>query len=343
MTDLLTGVDLSHAAWLESRGAVYRDASGPRDPFALCREAGHRLVRLRVYAGDAAAAAENPFDCEPVLTGLVGLARRARQAGLGIMLDLHYADSWADPQHQPTPPDWLGLPAAALADAVAAHGREVMQALAAADAWPELVQVGNEITNGMLWPHGLIAADGGDPAAWDRLAALLHAAVRGIRSVPGPSIPRLVLHLDRGGDWAATRRFLDRIGERGVPWDVLAQSYYPFWHGPPERLDECLRESALRYRRPVILAEVASHHEASASEAGGGFEPSPAGQVAFLRRMVQAVRAVPGGLGLGVVWWGAEYAPAFVLPHPRLNARSCFDRQGIALPVLYELGRSAVI
>lgn len=336
---LIAGADLSHLCWLEAAGAVYRDGGRPVDPVALCRSRGLNLVRLRLYCGDDALAAADPYNSAPVLSQLIPLAKRVRAAGMRILLDLHYTDRWADPASQTVPACWAGLSGAALESALEAWNRDLFTRLIAEGLLPELVQVGNEITNGMLWPHGRI--DGDQPAQWDAFAGLLHAAVRGIRAACGPSTPPLCLHLDRGGDWPATMRFFDRISERGVPWDVLGQSYYPFWHGTPAQLAACLDESARRWRKPVLVAEYACHHVPSRDETSAGIAETPADQARRLREIVDIVRAVPGGLGLGVVWWGAEYVPVGHRSDARLNARSCFAADGEALPVLATLGGAA--
>jgi arabinogalactan endo-1,4-beta-galactosidase len=336
----IAGADLSHLCWLEPAGAVYRDAGRLADPIALCRRRGLNLVRLRLYAGSDALAAADPFNSAPVLAQLLPLARRVRAAGMRYLLDLHYTDQWADPGKQGVPAIWAGLSGAGLAAALEAWNRQLFELLIAEDLLPEMVQVGNEITNGMLWPHGRIEVD--QPATWNACADLLTAAIRGIRAAAGAATPPLCIHLDRGGDWESTRRFIDRISERGVPWDVLGQSYYPFWHGTPAQLGECLVESARRWRKPVLLAEFACHHVACPDERSAAFSETPADQAARLREIVEVVRAVPDGLGMGVIWWGAEYVPVGHPSDARLNARSCFARDGEALPVLAALGAAAV-
>lgn len=335
----IAGADLSHLCWLEAAGAVYHSGGHAGDPFAICRARGLNLVRLRLYNGDDALAAADPFNCAPVLSQLLPLARRAQAAGLRVLLDLHFSDHWADPAHQDAPAMWAGLSGAALEAALEEWNRALFARLIAEDLLPAMVQVGNEITNGMIWPHGRI--DGDQPQQWDALAGLLRAAVRGIRSACGAATPLLCLHLDRGGDWAATERFIDRIDARGVPWDILGQSYYPFWHGTPQDLGHCLTASAERWRKPVLVAEYACHHLPCPAEKSAGIAETPGEQVVRLQEIVEVVRAVPHGLGLGVVWWGAEYLPVGHPADARLNARSCFAADGEALPVLATLGGAA--
>lgn len=335
MDAFILGADLSHLAWLESLGAVYRNGRGPCDAIGLCRARGLDTVRLRVYAGATADACGNMRDRSPTLDQLLPLARRVRDAGMRLLLDFHFTDTWADPQAQPVPKAWAGLSGAGLEAAIARHCREVMVALADDGIRPPLVQLGNEITNGILWPHGRI--DGDDPRRWDALAGLLRAAADGVLAGADGQRPSLVIHLDRGGDWEATRRFMDRIGERGVPWDILGLSYYPFWHGPLEQLRACLHGAAVRYRRPVLIAETASHQRPVEQEASPGLESTAAGQVEFVQRLGEVVRSVPERRGCGIVWWGAEYLPIAGVLDDRLNARACFDADGHALPVLAAL------
>ena len=140
------------------------------------------------------------------------MARRAKAAGMRILLDPHYSDFWADPQKQPIPASWpQDLPS--LAATVHDYTRDALNALAAQGTPAQMLQLGNEIRNGILWPTGQLD---GSADQWDRLGTLLRAAAAGARDAKGPT-PRLVVHYDQGGDNAGSRWFFDNIVAQHVP------------------------------------------------------------------------------------------------------------------------------
>ncbi len=341
------GADVSHVAFFESRGKVYRDGGKAEDPFAILKRHGLTCVRLRLFTSSAERAQRDPYNCINNLEYTVPLAVRARKAGLKLMLDLHYSDTWADPAHQTKPDAWKGLPFDRLEERLRAYSRDSIAAFRQADATPDYVQVGNEITPGMVWPDGRVGGADDHPAQWAKLGRLLRAAIRGIREPAGESGPRIVLHLDRGGDWKTTRWFFDRLREQRVEFDIIGQSYYPFWHGSLDDVRVCLSNAVARYGKPVMVVETGFpwREDTSAgrpSQPLAGIPPGRAGQVRFVEELGGIVRNLPGGNGLGVIWWGAEYQPLPDVGLGGFDGRSFFDHDGHALPVIDAMGRLAL-
>src|SRR5262249_14922207 len=149
--------------------------------------------------------------------------------------------------------------------------------------------------------------------AWSNLAQLMKSAIEGIRdaaNASGMKMPQIVVHIDRGGDWAGTKWFFDNLNEQGVPYDIIGDSYYPFFHGPMTNLNTCLRNAAVRYHKPIMVAETAFPWTNTVSRWMNkldGFAPAPAGQASFMDALGKIVRNVPEHLGVGVFYWGAEY------------------------------------
>jgi arabinogalactan endo-1,4-beta-galactosidase len=313
------GADVSFLAKCEQDGVVFKENGKPVDVFNLLRKHHYNWVRLRIFHDPSAAPDHLPND----LNYTLALARRATAAGFHILLDFHYSDSWADPGKQPTPAAWSALTHKQLVKKVYEYTRDTIAAFAAEDAMPDMVQVGNEVTNGMLWPDGKL------PDRWDNFCDLLKAGIRGVKagSGPGPR-PRIMIHIERSGDYDAAVVFLDHLAEHHVRFDVLGLSYYPYWHGDLAAMRENLRKLALRYRRPIIVVETAYNWTPGRS-AGKSLEfpESPQGQLAFLRAVDAAVRSVPDNLGQGVFWW----EPA---AEGGLRGRSFFDNDGNVLPVI---------
>jgi arabinogalactan endo-1,4-beta-galactosidase len=317
--DYAIGADVSFLGQCEKDGAVFKQNGKPVDVLDLLREHHYNWVRLRIFHNPEASADKLPND----LAYSLALAKRAKADGFRILLDFHYSDSWADPGKQPVPEAWSKLNHQQLTRALFRYTRDTMAAFRRQDVLPEMVQVGNEVTNGMLWPDGRL------PDQWDHFADLLKAGIRGVSVGSGSgSRPRIMIHIERSGDYDAAVRFLDQLNAHGVPYDVLGLSYYPIWHGDIASMRTNLRKLALRYRKPIIVVETAFNwRPGSRPEKKPDFPESPKGQLAFLRAVDAAMRAVPDGLGQGVFWW----EPA---AEGDLRSRSFFDSDGNVLPVI---------
>lgn len=252
--------------------------------------------------------------------------------GFHLLLDLHYSDSWADPGQQPTPAAWRKLKHKQLVEQVFNYTRDTIAAFARQGVMPEMVQVGNEITNGMLWPDGKL------PDNWDNFADLLKAGIAGVEAGRGAAPrPRIMIHIERSGDYEAATWFYDNLIAHHVPFDVIGLSYYPFWHGGLAKLRGNLHDLALRYHLPIIVVETACDWRPGEKPAKGKnpeFPETPAGQLEFLQALDAAVRAVPGGLGQGVFWW----EPAV---EGSLRSRGFFDQNGNLLPVITAFDKDA--
>ena len=237
------------------------------------------------------------------------LARRLKSNGLAICLDLHYSDTWADPAHQSPPAAWSTSSLPALTIEVEQYTDWVLGEFSAAGCAPQYVQLGNEITNGMLWPAGRVNV--GSPTEWRALARLQNTATRVLRR----RLPRArsVLHLDCGGDASRVNWWLANAGTYGLTdFDLVGLSYYSQWHGGLNQLAASLRLVAQGYRKPVVIAETA--YPWTEQTFGGdiidvsratlpGYPATPAGQAAFLDRLQSMLRALPVNRGVGVWWW----------------------------------------
>lgn len=327
----IRGADVSFLPEIESLGGSFFVNSTPEDMMSLLAAHGVNTVRLRVWHNPPAGFCD--------LSRTLAMATRAQQAGLKILLDLHYSDSWADPGQQAKPAAWAALSFGQLTVAVQSYSRAVVQALVAQGTPPDIVQIGNEITAGMLWPNGKISY-WGDPN-WNNLAILLKAAAQGVQLGSGSHPVQLMLHIDRGADTAGTREFFDRATQHGVPFDLIGLSYYPWWHGSLEALGANLDDAAQRYGKPVLIAETAYPWSLGWADAQPnfvwqnsqllpGFEATPSGQRFYLDALFDRLRRVPGGKGVGLCYWAPEYSAFAGLPSPWENL-ALFDFQHRAL------------
>lgn len=331
LPDTIRAVDCSFIPQIESLGGVFRDQGQPIDAIVFFASRGINTVRLRVW--------HSPADGFCGTPETLALAQRVHAAGMKLLIDFHYSDSWADPGQQNKPASWSSLSFAQLKAALRLYTLQTLSALAAQGTPADIVQLGNEITGGMLWNDGKVSF-WGDPN-WQNLAELLAAGAEGVRLAPGGNNIRIMLHIDRGADNAGTRAFFDRAEQYSVDYDMIGLSYYPWWHGSIADLRANLAEAASRYNKPVLIAETAypwtlnwadsqNNFVWQPSQLLSGFGATVNGQHAYLDTLFGAQRRIPGNLGAGVCYWAPEFAPFPGLPSPWENL-ALFDFSGNAL------------
>ena len=175
---------------------------------------------------------------------MLALAQRAHQAGLKILIDFHYSDEWADPDTQIKPVAWESLTYTELQQAVHDYTYQVVQDLIQQGTPPDMVQIGNEIPAGMLWPDGQVwPEEYNTDEQWAKLAELIEAGIQGVRDAG--SSAEIMIHIDKGGDNAGARGFYDRLFAQGVDFDIIGLSYYGTWHGSIETMQANLNDLAL--------------------------------------------------------------------------------------------------
>lgn len=325
------GADLSALPIYEQRGAKFTKGGRAQDAIALLRAEGMNGVRLRLFVNPKPEGiVDNSLDYT------VALARRVKTAGAAFMLDLHYSDTWADPQKQFKPAAWEKLPFDELVARVGAYTREVLARFEREGLRPEFVQIGNEITNGMLWPDGQVnfgAPPADDAAAWSRLARLLRA---GIEAVPrGAGQPKIILHIESGGNLEKSLWWFRHVRDAGLDYDLVGLSYYPDWHGGLANYRRTLAALADEFQKPIVVVEAGYPWKTAkkwTEKANMDWPLTPKGQAQFLRDVVQAVREIPHSLGRGVWYWHPESIQ--VPGHYAWEAGTCalFDERGELLP-----------
>ena len=294
----IRGVDISTLKKNEDRGAVYFDTTGAqRDAITILRSAGATWARLKVWV--------NPADGYNNKARVLPMATRIKAAGMKLLIDFHYSDSWADPGKQVKPAAWANLSFTQLRDALYNHTLDITRSLANQGTPADMVQIGNEINPGMLLPTG-------GTGNWANLAALLTAGANAARAANGAT--RIMLHLAEGGNNSLFRWWFDNATSRGVPFDVIGASYYPYWHGPLSGLQANLNDMVARYNKDVVVVETAygftlaqddpepNIFNSSLAQAGG-FPATAQGQADALRAVVNVIRNVPNGRGLGFFYW----------------------------------------
>jgi len=287
--DFAKGADVSWLPQMEVSGFPFENGAGVReDCLKILKENGINAVRLRVFVNPSQNA--HSGHCSEAET--VAMAVRAQGLGMRVMIDFHYSDSWADPGKQRKPAAWMNDDFEQLKGDVYKHTHDVMADLKAHGVVPEWVQVGNEISPGMLWPDGGLDH-------WPQLSALLNAGYDAVKEVDKST--KVVIHLDRGSDGKHFRDFFDHFKANGGKWDVIGMSYYPFWdkRGYQQSIDALaanMNDMAARYDKEVMICET------------GGEAAKPQETYDMLVAAQSKVKEVPGGAGLGVFYWEPEGA-----------------------------------
>jgi beta-galactosidase len=244
--DPMLGADISFLPELEARGIKFSDNGVGKDAIAILKDHGVNYIRLRIFHSPANDSGYSPKKGFCDLPHTLAMAKRVKAAGMKFLLDFHYSDYWADPGKQYKPLAWKNLSFPALKDSVYAYTRAVIAALKAQGTPPDMVQVGNEINHGMMWPEGHVAH-------LDSLAQLIVAGTNAVKSVAPNTV--MMLHVALGGQNDESVWFIDNMLKRGVDFDIIGESYYPKWHGTLEDLRNNLTDLAGRYGRDVVVVE----------------------------------------------------------------------------------------
>lgn len=284
------GADIGWLQQMEATGYKFYDTNDsiPTDCLVILKNHGINTVRLRVWVNPS----NDPRSGHCSKADVVEMALRAQKMGMRILIDFHYSDSWADPGKQNKPAAWANDPFPKLVTDVYQFTYDVLDTLKAVGVVPQWVQIGNEITNGMLWPDG-------STNNWPQLAQLLNAGSKATKTIDPTT--QVIIHLDRGNDNQLYRTFFDNATKYNVQYDIIGCSYYPYWLGSDytatiNDLGNNLNDMVARYGKPVMVVET------------GGEDNQVQNTYDMLEAVIKKVEAVPNNKGLGVIYWEPEGA-----------------------------------
>lgn len=262
----ILGADITITLEDEHYGATYTDQGRQKSLEQLLKDHGFNFIRIDTFVNpqDPAGYAAGKPEAFRDLAHTIELAKRVKAIGLGFMLNLHYSDTWTNPAAHATPAAWRGLNLAALADKVHDYTKDAVIQLREAAAMPDIVSVGNEITNGMLWDVGRITNN-----SFSNLATLLKAGIRAVREV-NPNI-KVQLHIEKCNNTATSQWWLDAVLAEGVTFDILAQSCYASapngvagYQGTPAQWRTTFAALAARYPKlKFMIAEYSAEQRAA--------------------------------------------------------------------------------
>lgn len=239
------GADVSFVPQMESWGTKWLDKNGKqKDILQILKEQGINNIRLRVWTVNSGASSKQE---------VVNMCKRAKAKGMGVMIDFHYSDTWADPGSQTIPSAWTDHSVEALAQKVYDHTYDVLSAIKKAGVTPKWVQVGNETKRGMLYPVG--QTNKGGSVAFAKFVLNGYNAVKAVDSTM-----QVIVHLPDGHDNSLYRSIFDGLKKNGAKWDIIGLSAYPRWShldGPTmiTKVMANINDLKSRYGKPCMIVE----------------------------------------------------------------------------------------
>lgn len=300
--DFYKGMDISFLPEYEDGGmTVYDLEKNKIDVFELLKRHGVNSIRLRIWHTPSNVPESKGY-CS--LEQTIAMAKRIVEQDMSFMLDFHYSDFWADPGQQNKPKAWEGLTFEELKTAVYEYTRETLLTMKKEGVLPDIVQIGNEIRSGLLFPDG-------QAPHYKEMVQLINSGIEAARSVATAEEMKVMIHLDQGGRYFYLKDWFSNAFEAGLmDFDWIGLSYYPFWHGTFTDLKNTMQHLIDDYGKPIMIVETAHAWRRSASgfideaqEKIAGFKATPEGQRQVLDLVSNIVASLPDNMGKGFYYW----------------------------------------
>lgn len=316
-TDFIKGADVSIMPELERNGTKFYDNGIEQDGLTILKNHGVNWIRVRIW--------NNPYVVGPEGVGggntdeakAIEMAKRAKALGMKVLVDFHYSDFWVDPGQQKKPDAWKNDSGDKLVDDVYAYTAKVMQDFNAQGVTSDMVQVGNELNNGMLWPEAQLTED--NPNGYKFLAKLLNAGLQAVHDNDKDNKVKTMIHL-AGVDVNLYHTFFDNliVKNKVNDFDIIGMSFYPFWHGTMDDLKNTMNDVSAKYNKDVIAVETAfgytledadfeKNNFGTNEEKVGGYKATVQGQATGLRDVMATVASVNDNRGLGIFYWAPDW------------------------------------
>ena len=277
------GADISGTPEQEAWGVVnYNDENQPMENTRLMKYYGLNAIRLKVWV--------NPDREFNTPERVLEMAKRAKALGMEIMIDFHYSDTWADPGHNNSPKEWEGEELIVVKGKLADHTRYTLQLLKDNGIYVKWVQVGNETTNGMVWPIGRI------PDHMEAYVELSNAGYDAVKEVFPEAV--VITHLDDGYNRFLYKYVFNAMKRLGGKFDAIGMSVYPYW----SKIDQTTKEAVTdvieninylskEFECPVYIVETG----AEVTKPEEGYD--------FISRLINAAMNDTEGNCKGVFYW----------------------------------------
>lgn len=254
-----SGADISMLPSFEASSLVaYYDQNGNKidDVVKYFKEQGINAMRVRLFVNPKARSGEPPV--VQSLDYITPLCKRIKDAGCQLMLDFQYSDSWADPAKQYVPAAWSACTTDNIGDTVYNYTKRCLQHLTANNAQPDFIQIGNEISYGMLYDiigKCYTNSDGN----WKTFCTILNRAAAACREICPKA--KIIIHTERTGNTETTVAIYNRMKENKVDYDIIGLSYYPIYQGSLAQLETTLNSLADNFAdKKVVIAETSYNY-----------------------------------------------------------------------------------
>ncbi len=316
----IIGADLSYERVIRHLGGNYLEECVDASAMDILQTHDMNWVRLRIW--------HTPVNGRHSLEMVWEQAQSIYDRNLKFLLDFHYSDTWADPGNQQIPQAWASLSFEEMVDSLRNYTRYVVESLFARNTPPHMIQLGNEIDNGLLWPVG---------QGWDNIAEFLIAGREGVIAAGGEDIP-IMLHLSYGGWAEGVINYLTEMEARNFIPQIIGLSYYPWWHGSFQDLQQTMDRIVNEKTQDILIVETAypwtldwadavPNFVGSENQLPVEYPPSVEGQRDFLFELISRVNDLPDQRGLGIMYWEPDLIPVEGIPNPYENL-TLFDFSG---------------
>jgi len=330
----IRGADLSYLPEMNSISTIFFDSAGAKTALQVLQEFGCNVVRVRLW--------HHPVYKYAGIDEVLNFCQQISANGMQILLDIHYSDTLADASRQDMPAAWAGLPFNVLKDSVRLYTQQMVRLLVNQHTPPVMVQIGNEINNGMLWGAGKV--NGTADPNWANFADLVKSGIEGVKEIDA-SMP-VMLHY---GELNGAIDFFNNMKQQSVPYDVIGLSYYP-WNDEKDLpyLQQQLNLLAGTFNKKILIAEMAYPFTldgydqtpdivTSTSQLVPGYKATEKGQLQYMLQVKSIINAIPNQLGMGFCYWQPEWVPFKGKDATNGSAgenTTLFDFYGMALPAM---------
>ncbi len=314
-------MDASAVPSLEAAGVKYKDFDGQyKDVFEILKNNGITDIRVRVWNDPKNANGDwyGGGNCD--INNAVTIATRCKEAGLGVILDFHYSDFWADPGKQTLPKEWKNYNTAQIENAVYNFTLQSLNKIKETEADITMVQIGNETNQFFL-----------ESTDWATISRYFKAGIRAVREATGEvdaGGAKTIIHFanPENADYVSKA---DALAENGVDYDVFGSSYYPYWHGTLDNLKTQLKGVHDKYQKEVMVMETSYAFTNEDADGYGNTSSTPVnypltvqGQSNQVRDVIDAMASL-GDYALGVAYWEGTWIAATTSPVASVNVAKC--------------------
>ena len=320
--DFAMGVDASMVNEVEKAGGVYYNNQGQeQDVFEVLRDNGVNFARLRLWNDPYRKVGNKPYGGgnNNYANDLI-MAKRIKKAGLNLMIDFHYSDFWADPDHQQVPKAWqnddyTNPNNTQIPERVKSFTKEILNKFKSEGITVDAVQIGNEINNGMI---GYAIDWNNVDTSYKYMAKVIQSGIEGAKEVNKDV--RTIIHLANGGNKAEFEAFFRGMEANKVDYDIIGASFYPQLSGALEDLQANLNNVSQITGKAVMVCETSwgstlDYNEYTANqftqedEDVGGYLTGEQGQATAMRDIINVLAKVPNKKGLGIFYWEPGWLP----------------------------------